>query len=134
MAALIWLHEEALSLTHPVFDSAPPDTQAVFIWDEAYFREQAYSLKRLVFLYECVADLGIMRVNATSAAWLLDSPHDKIYVPASPNPWIRGVIQAVAEQKEVCVIAAPPAFCVPAAAEYRRFFPFWRDVENSLDV
>ena len=33
MADLVWLHEGALRLTHPVFAAGGPDAATIFIWD-----------------------------------------------------------------------------------------------------
>ena len=50
--SLIWIHEDALRITHPVFKLAPNGTEALFVWDNPYFQKLDYSLKRLVFIYE----------------------------------------------------------------------------------
>ena len=46
MADLVWLHEEALRLTHPVFAAGGPDAACVFVWDAARLAESHVGLKR----------------------------------------------------------------------------------------
>jgi len=144
MSACIWLHEEALSLSHPVFQAAPENTPAIFIWDEAYLRAQQYSLKRLVFIDECVADLGILAVDTPcglgTADWLKLSEYQTIYIPASVNPWINTIIAEVKLHKTVHVVSAPLAFPIDSTVnfnkehpkEYRRFYAYWRQLEKNL--
>ena len=57
--SLIWLHEDALCASHPVFSAAPSVCEAVFVWDDAYLQHAHYSLKRLVFLYETLCELPV---------------------------------------------------------------------------
>lgn len=45
--SLILLHQEALRKTHPVFDAAPAETKAIYVWDDAFFREANYGLSGL---------------------------------------------------------------------------------------
>ena len=140
MSACIWLHEEALSLSHPVFQAAPENTPAIFIWDEAYLRAQQYSLKRLVFIDECVADLGILAVDTPcslgTADWLKLSEYQTIYIPASVNPWINTIIADVRTHKNVHVVPTSLAFPMDSSLdsnqEYRRFYAYWRQLEKNL--
>jgi membrane-anchored protein YejM (alkaline phosphatase superfamily) len=38
-APLILLHEEALRITHPMFVVAPLGTKAIYVWDDAYWKQ-----------------------------------------------------------------------------------------------
>jgi len=55
---LIWVHEDAITLDHPVSQAAGPHAQAIFIWDTEEHDRRNYSAKRRVFIYECAQDTG----------------------------------------------------------------------------
>ena len=44
MNSLIWLHEDSLRDTHPVFNRVDGDCHAFFIWDNAYLKRLIMSL------------------------------------------------------------------------------------------
>jgi hypothetical protein len=133
MSACIWVHEEALSLSHPVFKAAPEGTEAIFIWDDHFFQTQKYSLKRLVFIYECLSDLGITCVEAPITTWLIDSKFDTVYVASSYHPVLKRCMDEISLVKTIHRIDAEPAFKLPDdKTDYRRFFAFWRDLEKTV--
>ena len=100
MADLVWLHEEALRLTHPVFAAAGPDAACVFVWDAARLAESHVGLKRQLFIYETLCGMAsarAMEIHQGQAELVL--PHlaevagaGRVLVPASPDPVIRAAI------------------------------------------
>lgn len=50
---VFWLHDEALHKP----DAYQTGDRLVYLWDPNYFAQQAWSLKRRVFIYECLVAL-----------------------------------------------------------------------------
>jgi hypothetical protein len=129
-ASLIWLHEDALRATHPVFAAAGAGAEVVHIWDDTYLREADYSLKRLVFLYETLCELGIPIVHGDSVAILQEYEASHIFIPASLNPFIEGVARRV-KGKQITFVADEAFVTVSQSREFRRFFQYWNKAEKT---
>ena len=59
MADLVWLNEDGLRRTHPVFTVAGSGAAAVFVWERGYFEACHIGLKRQLFIYETLAEIGV---------------------------------------------------------------------------
>lgn len=128
--ALIWLHEDALSDTHPVFEAAGQDVRAVHLWDDAYLQAHGYSLKRLVFLYETLCELPVDIVAAEALKYLKNQHEQIIFIPESPNPFIRDIAATLRDTKTVHMVAEIPYVHVESNQVFKRFFPFWKKVQS----
>lgn len=125
MTTLIWLHEDALRLDHPVFARAP-EAQVVHIWDDAYLRAREYSLKRLVFLYETLCDLGVaVRPGETREVLRAQTP-EALFIPQSPNPFIKQVAADLAAILPVTLVPDEPLVVLETDSVFRRFFAYWK--------
>ena len=138
MADLIWLNEDALRRTHPVFTTAGPDAKAVFVWDRSYFDACHIGLKRQLFIYETLVELGIElfegKPEAVLANLVVAKDVDRILVPASPNPEImRRVANMRSALPDVSVVAVEDLpFVTPARdPDLGRFFRYWNKVRKS---
>ncbi|MEG4118028.1 hypothetical protein QUA43_11195, partial [Microcoleus sp. N9_B4] len=56
---IIWLHGDCLSPEGPAFQ-AHPEAPAIWVWDDALIDEWQLSLKRMVFIYECLLELPVV--------------------------------------------------------------------------
>ena len=149
---IIWMHEDALTYHHPVFQAAGEagrNLRAVFVWDSAYFQLQGYSLKRLTFIYECLIDLQrqnsdagnginldvfsgdmqsvlakLMRVNDRSEA-------AKLYLAGTPNPIFLDIANSLAQKYPVKIIPNRPFIDAPDDVDMTRFFRFWNRSRRS---
>lgn len=126
--SVIWLHEDALRREHPVFAAAPQRTPAIHIWDDARLREAGYSLKRLIFLYETVSELGIAVLRGETRQVLESFAAETIYVPESPDPAIRRCLEGFA--KKVVWVAEEPFVVLKGEQLYPRFFRYWSRAER----
>ena len=129
MSALIWLHEDALRRDHPVVKAAGEGTETIFIWDDAYFKSEGYSLKRLVFIYELLAGLNITCLKGETEAVLKAYAEGReIFVPETPNPKFKVIIDRL---DSVSIIPDTPLVIVPDDVDLRRFFRFWNKAKKS---
>jgi hypothetical protein len=128
---LIWLHEEALRVTHPVFRTAPSSAQAVFIWDDHYFRELNYSIKRLMFIYESLCELPVDIIKGDISTVIREISPSVIYVPAASKPHISNSIAKLKSLATVNIIQDEPFAIVPHLQTFTRFFPYWKIAEKT---
>jgi hypothetical protein len=128
--ALILLHEKALRLSHPVFKVAPKDTQAIFIWDDDYFRKVNYSLKRLVFLYETLCELPIQLFRGATVEVVRTLQPSGLFIPETNHPIIQSLIAEL--QTFVPVVIVPEEAFVELEQDLdpRRFFQYWGKIKN----
>ena len=124
--SIIWLHEDAMRISHPVFRAAPAGARVVYIWDDAYLRARRYSLKRLVFMYETLCAMPIEILRGDMATILTNLDVADIYVPSSTNPTIRKTIAALSVQKNTKVVADEPFACIATPRDFTRFFQIGR--------
>jgi hypothetical protein len=129
-APLIWLHEEALRITHPVFRVAPEKTKAIYVWDDGYFRQAKYSLKRLIFIYETLCELPIDIIRGSNAAIVQEFAPSTLYVPATNNPLIVNIITSLEATVPVIVVEDEAFVVIKKTSEFRRFFQYWNKAEK----
>jgi hypothetical protein len=130
-APLIWLHEEALRLSHPVFKAVPNGTKAIYVWDGAYFRQANYSLKRLIFIYETLCELPIDVIRGNTLDVICKLTESTLYIPASNNPLIAEIINDVKTNVPVQIIEDETFAFIKKPREFRRFFQYWNKAEKT---
>jgi len=130
--SVVWVHEDAITLDHPVFKAAGSDASPVFIWDTLAHDRLGYSLKRRVFIYECAHELNIP-IYAGDPHDILTALADggAIYAAVSPDPDINAVLSALRETQDVITIEAPLLAQIPANTDTGRFFRFWNRARKS---
>ena len=138
MADLIWLNEDALRRTHPVFAAGGSGAPAVYVWERAYFEACHIGPKRQLFIYETLAELGVEFFEGKPETILprLVAAREisRILVPASPNPEIMrrvgGLRRAIPEVTIETVEDTP--FVTPSREpDLGRFFRYWNKVRKS---
>lgn len=55
---IVWVHGDCLSPLNPALLHYP-EAAAVYVWDEALLTEWQISLKRIMFMYECLLELPV---------------------------------------------------------------------------
>ena len=142
MADLVWLHEEALRLTHPVFAAAGPDAACVFVWDAARLAESHVGLKRQLFIYETLAEMSETRsldIHEGRAEEVLprlaaQAGAGRVLVPSSPDPALRaeiGAIRRAAPDLEIVEIEETPFVTLANTPDLGRFFRYWNKARKS---
>ena len=136
MAGLVWLHEEALRVDHPVF-AAVPGAKALFCWDVDYMAAADIGLRRQIFIYESLIDLNVTIIRGAASQVLpLVARRDQamqIFVPDTSNPLIRQELSKVeAALTGIAVELVPDRpFVQPATTpDLGRFFRYWNKVRK----
>jgi hypothetical protein len=122
---LIWIHEEALRVTHPAFSAAPSGTRALFVWDDNYFKALNYSLKRLIFIYETLCELPVDIIRGDTVSVIKEYSPSQLYIPESHKPHIISIINHLKTIAAVEIIKDEIFVKIPETTDFRRFFKYW---------
>ena len=128
---LIWLHEEALSMTHPVFKVAPERTKAVYVWDDGYFRQTNYSLKRIVFIYETLCEMPVDIIQGNTLDVIRQLAIPTLYIPATNNPLIVNIIASLEPTVSLKIVEDEAFVIIKKPIDFRRFFQYWNKAEKT---
>ena len=130
---LIWLHEDALRVDHPLFSQAI-NAPACFIWDDAYMAEMGYGFKRRVFIYETLLELPV-DIYVGPIAETLKNLAQKygtslILTGKTPNPLLKEQMNVLRADTEVTAIADSAFVQIDAKPELKRFFKYWNKAKK----
>ena len=142
MTDLVWLHEGALRLTHPVFAAGGPDAATIFIWDRNRLAASHVGIKRQLFIYETLAEMSESRsldIHEGRAEEVLprlaaQAGAGRVLVPSSPDPALRaeiGAIRRAAPDLEIVEIEETPFVTLAKTTDLGRFFRYWNKARKS---
>ena len=142
MADLVWLHEGALRLTHPVFAAGGPDAATIFIWDRDRLAASHVGIKRQLFIYETLAEMSETRsldIHEGRAEEVVprlaaQAGAGRVLVPSSPDPALRaeiGAIRRAAPGLEIVEINETPFVTLAKTTDLGRFFRYWNKARKS---
>lgn len=132
---VVWIHADCLRPLHPAL-AAYPDAPAIFVWDEALLQTWRISLKRILFMYECLLELpaAIHRgdVAAEVAAFARRHQATRIATSASPSPRFTEICEALAAQGfEINVWQEEPFLRKEMEFDLKRFSRYWRQAKKA---
>jgi hypothetical protein len=130
---LVWLHEDSLSPRDPAL-AAHPGAPSVYVWDDTVLQEEGYSLKRVVFLYECLLELPAELLRGDTVTTLLWKARQcnakRIAVTWSVQPRFQDWVLALERHLPVDVLPADAFVPDDLNADLRRFSRFWKRAER----
>ncbi len=129
---IIWVHGDCLSPRHPALIGYP-EAPAIFVWDEDLLAALRVSLKRIVFMYECLLELPVTIRRGDVAAEVLafadEHGADGILTSDSPSPRFRRIRGRLAAALPVQVMPVE-AFVRPTQRpDLTRFSRYWRTIQ-----
>lgn len=134
---LLWIHIDSLNPRSPML-SSHPDAPAVFLWDTPWLVESGTTLKRLVFVAECLAELpGTIELRFGDAtAELLHAARaagaDYILAQRTPDPRLQKAAANATANHVPVVWYDPPAFVEETRAfDLKRFSRYWQRAQHS---
>jgi hypothetical protein len=129
---LIWVHPDCLSASNPAFQKYP-QAPALFVFDEEEIEAEAWSLKRIAFLYECLLEMpveirrGVVVAELTKALRALGLK--KIVTVHSVNPRFAEQRRRLEMAIPVEVLPAVPFVDYRGTLDLKRFSRYWKRVE-----
>jgi deoxyribodipyrimidine photo-lyase len=131
---LVWVHTDGLNPESPMVREHAHDA-AVFVWDSEWLSGSEISLKRIVFLAECLREMpGTVEVRAGDVATELRTAAEASgagYILAQRTPDPR-LLAAAARQEVPVVWYEPPAFVESARGfDLKRFSRYWQSAQGA---
>ncbi|MFQ3645932.1 MAG: hypothetical protein SNJ54_04000 [Anaerolineae bacterium] len=136
---IVWLHADNLN-PHCAALQAAPGCPAVFVWDDELLEEWKISLKRIVFIYECLLELPVSirrgDVAAEVAAFAQAHSAQRILTMASPSPRHRLICQRIMQRmpkgSRLEVLRDPAFVETNARLDLKRFSRYWSAVKYDV--
>jgi hypothetical protein len=132
---LVWLTLDSASPTSPAAATFP-DAPKIFVIDNAWLESERPSLKRLSFLWECLADVPGIEVHSGDPRAILTARAsalgcDGLTVAETPCPRVRCTAADVMVTLPVQVCSWP-SFCDRSRVrDLGRFSRYWEKVNRS---
>lgn len=131
---IVWLHGDNLNPHSPALTVAA-GAPALWVWDDALLAHTQISLKRIVFLYECLLELPVTiqrgDVTANLLRFAAAQGADGVITNASPAPGFAAIRHRLEQTLPVVVLAEDAFVTPPAGIDLRRFSRYWRKVAAS---
>jgi deoxyribodipyrimidine photo-lyase len=129
---IVWVHGDCLSPHHPGL-AAYPGAPAIFVWDEELLAALRISLKRIVFIYECLLELPVTIRRGDVAAEVLafagEQRADGIVTSDSPAPRFRRIRERLETVLPVRVMPLEPFVRAPQRVDLARFSRYWQAIQ-----
>lgn len=128
---IVWIHGDCLSPKNPALQEYP-DAPAIWVWDDALLEEWQISLKRIVFIYECLLELPVTirrgDVVAEVAAFSKEHGADGVATAESPSPLFGAICDRIEDalSLEVEIWSPEPFVDYDGYIDLKRFSRYWR--------
>ena len=96
----------------------------IFPWDEQYFKKQNYSLKQLVFIYECIVDLKSVEIIQSDINGILNEEKNNsdFYLSVNDLSRVNKDLKYKTYRAEISLLSA----------EGDKFFKFWELAKKTI--
>jgi len=132
---LVWLTLDSLGVESPALHRHPA-APVVFVFDPAWIKRERPSLKRLVFIVECLADVpgieiwhGDPAAVLTNRAAAIGASH--VCVATTPCPLVRNAADRLTGSLPVVPVDWPPFCDASRVTDLGRFSRYWNKVSKS---
>ena len=131
---VIWIHGDCLD-PHSAALRARPDTPAIWVWDEQLLATQQISLKRIVFLYECLLELPVTICRGDVAQEVLRFARQHgaghVLTMDSVSPGFQQIRGQIAAEMPVLTYNKEPFVVIQDKVDLRRFSRYWQQVKHA---
>lgn len=132
---IVWVHGDCLSPTNPALKTYP-DAPALFVFDDALLASYPISLKRLVFMYECLLDMPvtIRRGDVTTELSRFAREHGatKIATTDSVSAGFGRIADRLETDFHLEIFRIRPFFDYDGHLDLKRFSRYWRVAQKQV--
>jgi hypothetical protein len=132
---IVWVHGDCLSPTNPAL-LAYPGAPALFVFDEALIASWRLSLKRIVFMYECLLEMPvtIRKGDVVEQLTLFAEAHGvrRIVTTPSPSPRFTAICAILRQKCEVEIVEGEPFLDYSGKLDLARFSRYWQTAKDHL--
>jgi deoxyribodipyrimidine photo-lyase len=132
---LVWLTLDSASALGPAA-AAHPAAPRIFVVDADWLAAERPALKRLVFLWECLADVPELEIHVGDPREILPARAavlgcDGVAVADTPCPRVRAAAVAIARDRPIAVHEWPALCDHSRVSDLGRFSRFWQQASRS---
>lgn len=132
---IVWVHGDNLNPHGPAL-STYPGTPAIWIWDEPLLEAWRISLKRILFIYECLLELPVTirrgQMVVELARFAQEHAAATIATAASPTPRFHEICRRLQEGGLRVEVLPERPFADPNLDyDLKRFSRYWRKAQKS---
>ena len=133
---VVWVHGDCLSPSGPALQ-AHPGAPALWVWDDELLQQWRISLKRVVFIYECLLELPVTirrgNVRDKISAFARENGANRIATTETPNPRFKAICQQLRHSGfEVEIHRSEPFLDYEGQLDLKRFSRYWRTAQKYL--
>ena len=129
---IVLLHEKSLRIPNTIVDRLKKDTKVIFVWDDEYYKNRGYSLKRLVFIYETISKLSVQILRGDTVQILTSFNPKKVLIPFTADTGLTRLSHSLSRSFNVEIIK-DDLFCEEDFSfETKRFFKYWKKAEKTV--
>ena len=132
-STIVWVHGDCLNPHGPALQLYP-DAPAIWVWDDALLDQWQISLKRIVFIYECLLELPVVirrgDVATEVMAFAVEHGAQRVATTESPSPRFRAVCKEMGRSLKVQTLPVDPLINYDGHIDLKRFSRYWRVAER----
>jgi hypothetical protein len=134
--AVVWVHAGCLNPYQAAL-TKNQERPAIFIWDERLLRRRAVSLKRILFIYECLLDLPVVIRRGAVAEELIafarEHEADEIITMFNVSPGFARNVRVLQDRDfHITILQEEPFVDFSEKPDLRRFSRYWRAAQPQL--
>ena len=131
---IVWVHGDSLSATSSALQACP-GAPSIFVFDDALLASYQLSLKRMVFLYECLLEMPVAIRRGDIVTEVLEFAReqgaDVVATTPSPSPYFKEISRRLNSELQLVVHPDPP-FAEDRSYDLKRFFRYWSKAQTSI--
>lgn len=135
MSPILWIHGDCLSPDNAAYQTYPT-APAIFVFDDALLDEMGITLKRIVFIYECLLEMPvtIRRGDVATEVLAFAGEHhaDSIVTVDSPSPRFTHMCAEMKKMLPVEILAQTPFLDYAGHLDLRRFSRYWQTAQRYI--
>ena len=129
---IVLLHEKSLRIPTTVVGLLNKDTKVIYVWDDEYYKNRGYSLKRLVFIYESLCKLPVQILRGDTTQILTSFNPKKVFIPFTADTGLTTLSQSLSRSFNVEIIK-DDLFCEEDFdLKTKRFFKYWKKAAKTV--
>ncbi len=128
---IFWVHDQAMNSKQCELEISDNETQAVFIWDNSYFYDRSYSLKRLIFIYETLCQLPVEIIEGDTLSVIQAWMPLKIKTFYTVDSKLNLIIQQLSKSYQVEIIKPVFLAQIDSDRQFKRFFNYWNSAQKT---
>jgi hypothetical protein len=132
---VVWIHGDGLSPTNPAL-AAYQGAPAIFVFDEALIASSQVSLKRIVFMYECLLEMPVVirkgDVGEQITRFAEEHGARRMVTTPSPSPRFKSICDQLQQKFKLEIVEGEPFLDYSGKLDLARFSRYWATAKEQL--